>query len=73
MFEAFVLVCLFGKPIEPFFCEELGDARGPYKTIEECKVRVKDITFNLPNHRPHMQSKGYSCSYYIPPKKIMTK
>ena len=69
MFEAFVLVCLFGKPIEPFFCEELGDARGPYKTIEECKVRVNEIIVNIPNHRPHMQSRGYSCSHYTPPTK----
>ena len=68
MFEAFVLICLWGQPQEPKFCEELRDTRGPYKTKIECENRVIEIALDMPNYRPEMQPRGYSCSSYTPVK-----
>ena len=40
MFEASLLVCL---AVSPETCRELNDTEGPYKTKNECKVRVDEM------------------------------
>ena len=43
MYEAFVLVCLVGKPMADEFCNQLQDTRGPYMTHDQCLTRVYEI------------------------------
>ena len=43
MYEAFVLVCLAGKPMADEFCNQLQDIRGPYMTHDQCLTRVYEI------------------------------
>ena len=66
MFEAFVLVCLWGKPKLPENCEELRDIRGPYKTHDQCLTRVYEIVQELPLYTPYMQPSGYRCEQFTP-------
>ena len=48
MYEAFVLVCLLGKPTLDESCEQLQDTRGPYMTYDQCLTRVYEIQRDLP-------------------------
>ncbi len=60
-YEAYVLVCLWGKPQTHKFCEELRDTRGPYITVKECNLRVDEIIEEMPVYRPEMEPRGYRC------------
>ena len=61
MYEAFVLVCLVGKPMADEFCNQLQDIRGPYMTHDQCLTRVYEIASQMPLYRPHMQPRAYRC------------
>ena len=61
MFEAIVLACLWGMPQIPQYCEHLRDVRGPYKTHDQCLARVYEIISEMPEYRPHMQPRAYTC------------
>ena len=61
MYEAFVLICLAGKPTMYPNCEELMDTRGPYMTHDQCLTRVYEIASEMPLYRPHMQPRAYRC------------
>jgi len=69
MFEAFVLVCLWGKPKTTEFCEELRDIRGPYMTKDQCLARVYEIVKEMPIYKPKMQPRGYRCDKFTPKAK----
>ena len=61
MYEAFVLVCLVGKPMADEFCNHLKDIKGPYMTHDQCLTRVYEIASEMPLYRPHMQPRAYRC------------
>ena len=61
MFEAFVLICLAGKPTMYPNCEELMDTRGPYMTHDPCLARVYEIQSELPLYYSHMEARAYRC------------
>ena len=61
MYEAFVLVCLVGKPMADEFCNHLQDIRGPYMTHDQCLARVYEIQRDLPKYRPYSYPKAYKC------------
>ena len=65
MFEAFVLVCMWGKPVLTKYCEELKDTRGQYMTKDECLERVYEIVKEVPLYKPQMQPRGYRCDKFI--------
>ena len=69
MFEAFVLVCLWGQPQLPQNCEELKDIRGPYITRDQCLARVYEIVKEIPIYKPRMQPRGYRCDKFTPKAK----
>jgi hypothetical protein len=69
MFEAFVLVCLWGQPTLNNNCEELVDTRGPYMTHDECLARVYEIQSELYTYRPEMQARAYRCDKFTPKTK----
>jgi len=69
MFEAFVLVCLWGQPTLNKNCEELVDTRGPYMTHDECLARVYEIQSELYTYRPEMQARAYRCDKFTPQTK----
>ena len=46
MFEAIVIACIHAQ-ISPFTCSTVVDIRGPYKTHQECKTRVDEMTLNI--------------------------
>ena len=66
MYEAFVLVCLLGKPILDESCEQLADTRGPYMTYDQCLARVYEIVKEVPLYKPQMQPRGYRCDKFTP-------
>ena len=66
MFEAFVLVCLLGKPTIDEMCEQLADLRGPYKTYDQCLARVYEIKQELPLYKPTMEARAYRCDKFTP-------
>ena len=66
MYEAFVLVCLVGKPIADAYCNQLQDTRGPYMTHDECLARVYEIQSELYTYRPEMQARAYRCDKFTP-------
>ena len=66
MFEAFVLICLIGKPSVYPNCEELMDTRGPHMTHDQCLARVYEIQSELYTYRPEMQSRAYRCDKFTP-------
>lgn len=47
MFTPFILVCSLLPGAEPP-CVELEDIRGPYKTVEECELRIEEILPEVP-------------------------
>ena len=61
MYEAFVLVCLLGKPTISESCEQLVDTRGPYKTYDQCLARVHEIQTEVPIYKPSMEARAYRC------------
>ena len=61
MFEAFVLICLAGKPTMYPNCEELMDTRGPYMTHDQCLTRVYEIQSEVPLYYSHMEARAYRC------------
>ena len=61
MYEAFVLVCLLGKPTISESCEQLADTRGPYKTYDQCLARVHEIQMEVPIYKPSMEARAYRC------------
>ena len=61
MYEAFVLICLAGKPTMYPNCEELMDTRGPYMTHDQCLTRVYEIQSELPLYYSHMEARAYRC------------
>ena len=61
MYEAFVLVCLLGKPTIDTNCEQLADTRGPYMTYAQCLARVYEIQRDLPLYKPSMEARAYRC------------
>lgn len=61
MFEAFVLICLIGKPSVYPNCEELMDTRGPHTTHDQCLARVYEIKQELPLYKPTMEARAYRC------------
>ena len=69
MFEAFVLICLYGQPTMNTNCEELMDIRGPYRTHDECLARVYEIQSELYLYRPNMQARAYRCDEPTPETK----
>ena len=69
MFEAFVLVCMWGQPQSPKNCEELKDTRGPYITKDQCLARVYEIVQEVPLYKPQMQPRGYRCDKFTPKAK----
>jgi len=69
VFEAFVLVCLWGKPQLTKYCEELRDTRGPYITKDQCLARVYEILKEIPVYRPEMQPRAYRCDEFTPKAK----
>lgn len=69
MFEAFVLICLYGQPTMYPNCEELMDTRGPYVTHDECLARVHEIQSELYLYRPNMQARAYRCDKSTPETK----
>ena len=66
MYEAFVLVCLVGKPMADEFCNQLKDIKGPYMTHDQCLTRVYEIASEMPLYRPHMQPRAYRCDKPTP-------
>jgi len=66
MYEAFVLVCLVGKPIADDFCNQLQDIRGPYMTHDQCLARVYEIQRDLPLYQPEMEARAYRCDKFTP-------
>jgi|5B_taG_2_1085324.scaffolds.fasta_scaffold256983_2 hypothetical protein len=66
MFEAFVLVCLLGKPTLDENCEQLADTRGPYMTLDQCLARVYEIKQELHLYRPNMEARAYRCDEFTP-------
>ena len=66
MYEAFVLVCLIGKPMADEFCNQLQDTRGPYMTHDQCLTRVYEIQRDLPLYRPDMEARAYRCDKFTP-------
>jgi len=66
MFEAFVLICLWGKPTLNEYCEELADTRGPYITHDKCLARVYEIKQELHLYKPHMEARAYRCDEFTP-------
>ena len=69
MYEAFVLVCLLGKPTIDTNCEQLHDLRGPYATHDQCLTRVYEIQSELYTYRPEMQARAYRCDKFTPKTK----
>ena len=69
MYEAFVLVCLLGKPTIDTNCEQLYDLRGPYATHDQCLTRVYEIQSELYTYRPEMQARAYRCDKFTPKTK----
>jgi hypothetical protein len=69
MFEAFVLICLYGQPTMNQNCEELADTRGPYVTHDECLARVYEIQSELYLYKPNMQARAYRCDEFTPETK----
>ena len=61
MYEAFVLVCLVGKPMAAEFCNQLKDIKGPYMTHDQCLARVYEIQRDLPLYKPSMEARAYRC------------
>ena len=61
MYEAFVLICLIGKPSVYPNCEELMDTRGPHMTHDQCLARVYEIKQELPLYKPTMEARAYRC------------
>jgi len=66
MFEAFVLICLWGQPTLNDTCEELADTRGPYMTHDQCLARVYEIKEELHLYKPNMQARAYRCDEFTP-------
>ena len=66
MFEAFVLICLIGKPSVYPNCEELMDTRGPHTTHDQCLARVYEIKQELHLYRPKMEARAYRCDEFTP-------
>ena len=66
MYEAFVLVCLLGKPTLDESCEQLQDTRGPYMTYDQCLARVYEIQRDLPLYQPEMEARAYRCDKFTP-------
>ena len=66
MYEAFVLVCLVGKPIADEFCNQLKDIKGPYMTHDQCLARVYEIKQDLPSYKPSMEARAYRCDKFTP-------
>ena len=61
MYEAFVLICLAGKPMADEFCNQLQHTRGPYMTHDQCLARVYEIQRDLPLYKPDMEARAYRC------------
>ena len=66
MYEAFVLICLAGKPMSDEFCNQLQDTRGPYMTHDQCLTRVYEIQRDLPLYKPDMEARAYRCDKFTP-------
>ena len=66
MYEAFVLVCLVGKPIADEYCNQLQDIRGPYMTHDQCLARVYEIQRDLPLYQPEMEARAYRYDKFTP-------
>ena len=66
MYEAFVLVCLLGKPTIDTNCEQLHDLRGPYATHDQCLTRVYEIKQDLSLYKPNMEARAYRCDKFTP-------
>ena len=66
MYEAFVLICLIGKPSVYPNCEELMDTRGPHMTHDQCLARVYEIKQDLPSYKPNMEARAYRCDKFTP-------
>ena len=72
MYEAFVLVCLIGKPISDEYCNQLADIRGPYMTHDQCLARVYEIQRDLPVYKPDMEARAYRCDKFTPKNEELT-
>ena len=66
MYEAFVLVCLVGKPMADEFCNQLQDIRGPYMTHDQCLTRAYEIKQDLSLYKPNMEARAYRCDKFTP-------
>ena len=66
MYEAFVLVCLVGKPMADEFCNQLKDIKGPYMTHDQSLTRVYEIQRDLPLYKPSMEARAYRCDKFTP-------
>ena len=66
MYEAFVLVCLVGKPMADELCNQLKDIKGPYMTHDQCLARVYEIKQDLPLYKPSMEARAYRCDKFTP-------
>ena len=72
MFEAFVLVCLWGVPESSGSCQQLQDLRGPYRTEQECRERIIGMTLDIKENWSAVYPKGYRCHEFITTNKQFT-
>jgi len=59
MFEALVLICLYGDINQQ--CIEAADDRGPYVTVEECSRRVAEMVYDLSRVQSPFKPAGTQC------------
>ena len=60
-YSSVVYACLYGLPKIPQYCEQLRDIRGPYPTLTQCIKRSEEIIKELPEYRPHMEPRSFTC------------
>ena len=58
MFKLMVLACSL---VQPNFCVQFEDTRGPYKTIEQCEQRAYEMSQDIYNIQPTMRPISYKC------------
>lgn len=60
MFEGYILVCSLLANANPP-CVLLHDGEGPYKTVEQCEVRVADMLPEIPKMFKPPYKVSYKC------------
>lgn len=58
MFAAILLVCALSTPGE---CVRFDDTRGPYATIPECEVRIREMAAGVAQMFPAPATYRYKC------------